>query len=454
MSFVPLSRIFPAAYRDDHVIAVRQGQALTFAALRADAAAATQRLKQAGCKRGALVCRDSYWFIVGMLALMQAKADIVFPANAQPGTLSALSGSHDGLVTDDPSLPERLLLLPEAAECSTAGLAPVEAAACRLEFFTSGSAGQSKKIVRTLAQLEIEAQTFHGLWAATVGDAAAFTTVSHQHIYGISFKLLWPIMTGRPFCAATHEYWESLFAELSPGAVVVSSPAHLTRLGGLAPLPAARRPRMILSAGAPLPLAAAQDAERVLGVLPTEIYGSTETGAIATRRPSSAGVPWQLLPGNRIRLGEDERLELQSAYVDPDDWFATADRIDLHADGRFTLRGRLDGVAKIEGKRIGLAAIARALETLPFVEAAEVTVVRDDRDQLAAVVVLTALGRAALSDKGAFRLTRLLRRQLAVTQEAAGLPRRWRFVEAMPTGPMGKRQASAIAALFREHCDG
>lgn len=454
MSFVPLSRIFPAAYRDEHVVALRHGQPLTFAALRADVAAAARRLKQAGCKRGALVCRDSYWFTVGMLALMQAQADIVFPANAQPGTLSALGGSHDGLVTDDPSLPQRLLFLPAPEQGSTAALAPVAAAACRLEFFTSGSTGQSKKIVRTLAQLEIEAQTFHGLWAAAVGDAVAFTTVSHQHIYGISFKLMWPLMTGRPFCAATHEYWESLFAELSPGAVVVSSPAHLTRLGGLAPLAVERRPRMVLSAGAPLPLAAAQDAERVLGVLPTEIYGSTETGAIATRRPASAEVLWQPLPGNRIRLGADERLELQSPYVDPDGWFATADRIDLHADGRFTLRGRLDGVAKIEGKRIGLAAIARALETLPFVEAAEVTVVREDRDQLAAIVVLSALGRAALSDKGAFRLTRLLRRQLAATQEAAGLPRRWRFVEAMPTGPMGKRATGALAALFRENCDG
>lgn len=454
MSFVPLSRIFPAAYPDEHVIAFRGDQPLSFAALRSDVAITAQRLRQADCKRGALVCRDSYWFMVGMLALMQAKADVMLPANAQPGTLSELSGSHDGLVTDDPSLPGRLLLLPESAGTPTSPLGPIEAAACRLEVFTSGSTGQAKKIVRTLLQFEAEARTLHDLWSTAVADAAAFTMVSHQHIYGITFKLMWPIMTGRPFSTETHEYWERLFADLRPGAVVVSSPAHLTRLGGLAPLSVDRRPRMVLSAGAPLPQAAAEAAEQVLGVLPTEIYGSTETGAIATRRPRRTDNPWQPLPGNRIRLGEGDRLELQSPYVDPDSWFPTADRIELHADGRFTLHGRVDGVAKIEGKRIGLAAIVRALESLPFIAAAQVTVLREEREQLAAVVVLTPPGRAALSDMGGFRLTRLLRRQLAATQESAGLPRRWRFVDAIPTGPMGKPAPAVIAALFRERTDG
>lgn len=454
MSTTPLSRIFPAAYDDDHIIAYRRTDALTFAMLRADVAAAAQGLRRADCRRGALVCSDSYWFIVGLLALMQTKAGIVLPANAQSGTLAELAGFYDMVVTDDPSLAGPLFLLPQAPPAAPSLLAPVDAAACRLELFTSGSTGQSKKIVRSLSQLEVEVATLDGLWGAGLGNAVAFTTVPHQHVYGMTFKMLWPLMTGRAFCTLTHDLWEGLLADLSAGAVVVSSPAHLTRQGGLTPMPAARRPRMVLSAGGPLPLSAAQDTERLFGVLPTEIYGSTETGAIATRRQTGADIPWQTLPGNQIRVDEEGRLALRSPYVDPNGWFKTDDRAQLHPDGGFTLLGRLDSVAKIEGKRISLTEIIQALEALPLVAAAEVTIIRDGRDVLAAVIVLTDAGRAALATMGAFRFTRLLRRQLADTREAVGLPRRWRFVDALPIGPMGKRPARAIAALFSERRDG
>lgn len=68
----------------------------------------------------------------------------------------------------------------------------------QLYFYTSGSTGEPKKIPRTLRQLLNEVQ---GLSQSFSFDehATAIATVSHQHIYGLLFKLLLPLARGRSF---------------------------------------------------------------------------------------------------------------------------------------------------------------------------------------------------------------------------------------------------------------
>jgi acyl-coenzyme A synthetase/AMP-(fatty) acid ligase len=427
MSFVPLSRLLPDGRADHHAMAVRAERTLTFADFRAEVAACAGRVRAAGCRRGALVSKDGWSFAVGLMGLLQAGAEAVVPPNAQRGTLAALDGAWDMVLDGD--------LAGEPVP-----LRALNAEACRLAFYTSGSTGTPKRVEKTLAQLEGEAAALQALWGEALGAAPAVATVPHQHIYGLTFKLTWPLMAGRPFLALSHELWETLLAELPPDAVLVSTPAHLTRLGGLQPV--ANRPRLLLSAGAPLPLSAAHEAERLFGVLPTEIYGSTETGAGATR---PADAPWRVFPGNELRREADGRLSLLCPYLGPD-WVEGGDRIALEADGRFHLLGRADRVAKIEGKRIGLGEVEMALAALPEVAEAQVVVLGGT--VLAAAVVPTQEGRGALERLGAFRFGRALRWQLSSVLEPAGQPRRWRFVEHLPTGALGKRQDSAVAALF------
>jgi acyl-CoA synthetase (AMP-forming)/AMP-acid ligase II len=430
MSFVPLSRLLPEGRADHHVVAFRHGLPLSFGQFRDEVAACAGAVRAAGCRRGALVARDGWNFAVGLMGLLHGGAEVVVPPNAQPGALAALSGTWDMVLDDPPIMGEPLRLR------------PLDAAACRLAFYTSGSTGTPKRVDKTLAQMEGEAAALQALWGEALGDAPTLATVAHQHIYGLTFKLSWPLMAGRPFVSLSHELWETLLADLPPGAVLVSSPAHLTRLGGLHVV--ADRPRLLLSAGAPLPLAAAREAEWLFGVLPTEIYGSTETGAVATRQ---ADAPWRPFPGTAVRREVDGRLSLSCPYVSPD-WIECADRIDLEADGGFHLLGRADRVAKIEGKRVGLAEVEAALAVLPEVAEAQVVVLGGT--VLAAAVVPTPVGRAALERLGAFRFGRALRWQLSATLEPAGQPRRWRFVERLPDGAMGKRQDAAVTALFED----
>ena len=59
-------------------------------------------------------------------------------------------------------------------------------------------------------------------------------------------------------------------------------------------------------------------------------------------------------------------------------------------------------------------------------------------------------GQERLTALGSFRFSRLLRKALAATQEPAGLPRIWRFVDALPVSDMGKRREQDLQDFFTE----
>ena len=186
----------------------------------------------------------------------------------------------------------------------------------------------------------------------------------------------------------------------------------------------------------------------MLGSLPYEIFGSTETGAIAIRRQHAPGEPWRLLPGIEARTGDDGCLLLRSPFVGPD-WFATADLVELTTDG-FHFLGRADRVVKVEGRRVSLPEVEQALVALPWIDAAAAVLLPGATERLAAAVVLNAQGRERLAAVGAFRFGRQLRHALASSQNPEGRPKRWRFVDALPLQSMGKRRDADIVALFQE----
>ena len=447
MSELDLAQLLNGRRPSDFPVAMTGGRVLTLGRLRADVARNAAALR--GARRVLLVCEDSYRFLTGLLALLHIGADIVLPPNAQSGTLRMIGDSFDLLVTDVSRADVARGFVIESTDAEAAPFM-LEVERGRLDFFTSGSTGDMKRVEKTTRLLEREAQILETLWGGQLANAQVFATVSHQHIFGLTFKLLWPLLAGRCFCTETHGAWEALLAELSPGAVIVSSPAHLTRIGGLTPLPPSRRPRMILTAGAPLPPEAAAETQEILGTAPTEIFGSTETGAIAWRTVTTGPSFWQALPGIEIGSHGDGLLRVRSPLIGGDGWCDLADRIVIADDGRFRFEGRADRILKIEGKRVSLQQLEREMAALPWIEAAAVAPLAGPRSVLGAVAVLSAAGKGELARLGKFRFERLLRRSLANTQDGAALPRRWRFVEELPMDGMGKRRTADIAALLAE----
>jgi len=450
MSVLTLTRLLSDRRPPMAQVAESGATVIDFARFHADVSANAFRLRQLGCRRGLLVTNDSYWGAVGLFALMHAGAEVVLPQNSQPGTLAAISDAWDLLVCDRPPDHGGVALVLEIGGQGAADALAALDPATPLSFFTSGSTGAPKRVAKTLAHLDREAEAVDAVLGSIVPPGVRVrATVTHQHVYGLTFRLCWPLASGRPFTSLSNEYWETALAVLERDEALITSPAHLTRLAGIAPLPPAKHPSLVLSAGAPLAEEAAEVARVIFGVPVTEIFGSTETGAIAWRRRDRAEATWRPLPGVAIATSPDGLLCVRAPHV-PGDEHVSSDRVHIEADGGFRFRGRNDSIVKIEGKRVSLLELEEHLRRLPLVADAAVVVLDEAAGQLASAVVPSPAGAAVLAEIGAFRFGRRLRRALAETQEPAGLPRRWRFVDALPSGPLGKRRTPDIIGLFRE----
>jgi hypothetical protein len=213
------------------------------------------------------------------------------------------------------------------------------------------------------------------------------------------------------------------------------------------------RPALIFSSGGPLSTEASRATAAVLGVVPTEIYGSTETGGIAWRRQKDLGTatPWTPLPGVGIALNGAGCLTVRAPHISGEDWYQTEDRAGLESDAaRFHLGGRADRVVKVEGKRLSLTSVERHLASSDLVEEAAALLASDLDGRLSAVIVPTAKGWEAHGAEGAFRLGRRLRQHLRTFEEDAALPHRWRFVQSMPRDAQGKRPQALLRSLFED----
>jgi len=429
-------------------IASVHGRTINLGQFRADVASTITRIAAVQCRRGLVVCDDAYWATVGIFALAHAGAETVLPPNGLPATLQALSGAFDYVLTDGAVRGDGILLGPASGAASP--ITPMDGDAARITLFTSGSSGTPKRVAKTVRQLELEVEVVDRVLGQAVPESAGVhATVVHQHLYGLTFRLCWPLATGRPFFGRPHQFWEPLLAGVKRGDVLVSTPSHLSRLGGLLPLPAERRPAAVLSGGAPLPDDAAANAQAIIGCPVREILGSTEAGAIASRLRVDRQPPsWQPLPGVTVTRLHDGRMHVRSPYLFDADDEACSDLIEFDGAGGFQLMGRVDRIVKIEGVRISLGEFDTRMAELDGVARAAVVVLEEDAPQLGGVVVLDADGEKELADCGAFRLGRRLRRDLAWSLAEAALPRRWRFVKQLPTGPLGKISAADLAALF------
>ena len=105
----------------------------------------------------------------------------------------------------------------------------------------------------------------------------------------------------------------------------------------------------MFSSGGALPDETATELHTLLGQWPTEIYGSSETGGIAWRQ---GGELWTPCAGIELGQKAEGALHLTSRYLPAGHREQTADAVELQADGRFALRGRLDRIIKLEEKRI------------------------------------------------------------------------------------------------------
>jgi acyl-coenzyme A synthetase/AMP-(fatty) acid ligase len=458
----PLSRLFAAAGGARCVAFGHEG-ARAAADLRSDVASLAALLAPLAGGRVVLHCQDAYAFAVGFLALGQVGAVAVLVPSRQPGALLRLAGEVAGFLLDGADVPRQIegrpCASPLAAPRARRALVALEREAPWAELFTSGTTGDEKPVAKSVRHLEDEVEALEACFGSTLGAGTRMlATASPQHLYGLLFRVLWPLAAGRPFLRTALLHAEELAPTMDEGDfALASTPVALRRLAERAELASrAGRCHAVFSSGGPLEAEVARRVAEVLGAPPYEVYGSTETGGVAVRQQWAGDEPWQPLPGVETAVDpEDGRLVVSSPFVsggEPVDAvrtrLATGDRAEPAPGGGFRLRGRADRVVKIAEKRLSLPDMESRLREHPAVE--EVALVLVDgpgEPRVAAVVVLTPAGRAGYLDGGRRALGRELSEHLARDFDRVLLPRVWRVVDALPRDAQGKTSVRALAAL-------
>ncbi|ART63858.1 hypothetical protein B9H00_13000 [Kushneria marisflavi] len=391
----------------------------------------------------ALYDTDPWRFTTALLGLWHAGHRVWLPGDNLPETVAHLRRHHltllgefvDAWVPAAPVTPSRPI--PD--------LSPDHDA---VVLFTSGSSGEPTPIFRTLGQLEAEVAAFERHWP--LAEGVVISQVSHQHTWGLTAGLLRALATSHPFGLEIVTWPETLAEWLTrlPVSALISSPPQLSRLPESTTGMPERAPGRIFSAAAPLPHDAAVQAEALMGSELIEIYGSSESGAIAWRRPCQ-DTTWQALDDVVLRCDGKRTLLRSKRLPEPEQWHEQADHIELLDEhpARFTLHGRADRIVKVAGKRVSLEGLAHHIECFAGVLSARCLTIDHSGGRIGAIVAMTEESIAHDHDTRR-ALISALRQHLADAFEPVVLPRFWRFVHHLPVNAQGKLTRTMARHLF------
>lgn len=391
---------------------------------------------------------DSYHFLVLLFAALIAKKEVIIAPNRIKDL--ELEFAENGIYflsrQNQPSIKPDTQHTIQVSDLNIDDSFLTQA---QVYFYTSGSTGQPKKIPRTLRQLFNEVQGLHQSFDLPE-VAIAIATVSHQHIYGLLFKLLWPLASGRCFYQPQVAFPEDVvnaqkkLKNLNIPNYVISSPAVLKRWTTDVLL---EDSVVVYSSGGKLD----SGVRNFLNGSITEILGSSETGGIGHRQEDDA--LWTPFSNVDIQITAQEELAVRSNHAFQDDWILTGDRAqavhpdDLKSD--FKLMGRLDRIVKLEEKRLSLDAIEHKILQLDEVEHCHVLVLEHQQRQiLACVAVLNDNAKHRLIDSNKAAFVSSIKASLKDKLETIAIPRQWRFVTQLPQNSQSKLNKQQMKSMF------
>jgi len=311
--------------------------------------------------------------------------------------------------------------------------------------YTSGSTGSPQahtKLWRSFSRSSaLNAMRMRECLEPVYGPAQPWivATVPPQHMYGLETSVLLALLSdmavhaGRPLFPADIA---AALEEVPEPRVLVTTPVHMRTIVASGQ----RFPRvaLVLSATAPLDAELAKQVETQLDTTLLEMFGSTETCVIATRRTSTEQ-SWHLYP--EVVLEPDaEGVNVNAP------WFAAPmrlqDVITRQPGNRFVIIGRNADMVDVAGKRASLADLTRRLLAVPGVK--DGVVFQPDTGaglvrRVAALVVAPDLTAENIVE------------QLSHSVDPAFIPRPLIKVAVLPRNEVGKLPRERLLAALRSH---
>lgn len=311
-----------------------------------------------------------------------------------------------------------------------------------LAFFTSGSEGSPKLVWKKGRQIYAELEVLSSMLKLP-SSCRVLSFVPVFHIYGFLFALFLPILHGGLLHNAAGNILLNLSDSISRFCpdLVIGSPIHYQVMMKTLNHSTVYSKPIYISSGAPLPPEVSESFRKLLQVDIIQVYGSTETGGIASRTDMGN---WQPLPEVKVSLpSSSDDIQVLSPWASfqaTDEWVMTTDRGKLENSG-FTLLGRKSSLMKFRGKRFSAVEVESVINDIEGVkESAVFTLEIKGEQQLVAVYVLEK--NAGIVEKD---LILTLRDSIA----AFKIPRFFRAVDSIPKNSMGKLNFEALKELFK-----
>ena len=254
-----------------------------------------------------------------------------------------------------------LLVEPTLAGWARTVAASLAAGVDGVTFATSGTTGTPKLCPQKLEVLYEEAQH----WRRRLqGRQRVVQTFAAHHIYGFLFTILLPEVTGWPVLDIRMMHPGSLRSALRPTDLLVGFPTGLAALlQHSTDLPDGIS---IVSATSSLS-AATHDGLRSRGAAEVvDIYGSSETAGIASRR--SPTMPFELLPRWGRSAAETAVVEISTGAT-----FTLPDRVTWEGERLLRPAERIDGAVQVSGINVFPEQVASKLKDHPMVLDCEVS---------------------------------------------------------------------------------
>ncbi|GLS83171.1 AMP-binding protein [Paraferrimonas haliotis] len=435
-------------HNGQRVIAYRSATPLTLRQLQTDCAHLVTRLKAHQARDFAIVCDEPWSMLVALLSCHQADKHAILPSNLQPKNWPSYRLKWPLISNIDAALHHNDVAVEIGSkQALEVDFSPLDGSACGLSLFTSGSSGEPTQISKTLQLLEREAQELQQQFCSDEPVTRVTASVAHNHIYGLLFRVVWPLLANRPFDCGLIEHEEALMLQLTKQTLFVASPAFLERLGQMEQLQG--QCHSVFSSGGPLSFEAVESCSKRLQCRPIEVYGSTETGGIAFRQRQHANQPWQAFSCVELAI-HNQCLVVRSPYIEAA-YFATKDQVELQDSNLFSLVGRQDRIVKIAEKRVSLDEIELALKQSSLVDdCAALAVTQGKQLRIVCAVALSEEGKQHYASQGHSWLWRELRKCLSGLLEPVALPRKIKVVGFIPRNSQFKLDLAAIKELFHD----
>lgn len=399
------------------------------------------------------LCEERYRFMVALCAAAVRGQVNLLPPSRAPGVVAETLAHYPQayVLSDGPAEPGHASQadirsagwrMPEILEEMEGLPLMVDADAVAVIGFTSGSSGRPTANAKTFGSFRISTmQNFAAmgsLWESGT-HASVVATVPPQHMYGMELSIMLPLLAdvgthgARPFFP---EDVASALRETPMPRLLVTTPVHLRALveSGVELPPLAG----IVSATAPMPEGLAREAELRFGCELREMFGSTETCILASRR-TALSPAWIPFPGVTVQAHPDGSVVYAPHLPSP---VALADVVEVASDGSFQLRGRHADLLEIAGKRGSLSDLTHRLLSVPGV--IDGVVFQLDPAAVSGVGRIAAL--AVAPGMQGREILQLLRAHV----DPVFLPRRLRCVNALPRNETGKLPRADLLRLLND----